>query len=107
MWADGLYVKAGIADHKAALLLIIAATTDGRKVLLASESGERESKEGWSGILRDLISRGLRLPQLTLADGHLGIWSALGELHPEPGNRRLLRRRSQACSNCQLVEPFC
>ena len=37
-----------------ALLVIIAATTDGKKVLLACESGDQESKEGWSGILRDL-----------------------------------------------------
>jgi putative transposase len=50
MWAEGLYVKAGIDDHKAALLVIIAATTDGKKLLLACESGERESKEGWTGI---------------------------------------------------------
>ena len=88
MWADGLYVKAGIENHKAALLVIIAATTDGKKVLLACESGERESKEGWSGILRDLISRGLQLPRLTVADGHLGIWSALGELHPQGQEQR-------------------
>jgi putative transposase len=88
MWADGLYVKAGIDDHKAALLVIIAATTDGKKVLLACESGERESKEGWSGILRDVIACGLRLPLLTVADGHLGIWSALGELHPEGREQR-------------------
>ena len=31
MWADGLYVKAGIADHKAALLIIIAAPQMERK----------------------------------------------------------------------------
>ena len=45
MWADGLYVKAGIDDHKAALLDIIGATTDGNKVLLACESGERKAKK--------------------------------------------------------------
>ena len=45
MWADGLYVKAGIDDHKAALLVIIGATTDGKKVLLACESGERKAKK--------------------------------------------------------------
>src|SRR5262245_32614298 len=94
MWADGLYVKAGIEDHKAALLVIIAATTEGKKVLLACESGERESKEGWSGILRDLIARGLRLPKLTVADGHLGIWSALGELHPEGREQRCWNHKS-------------
>lgn len=32
-------------------------------------------------ILRDLTWRGLKLGRLTIADGHLGIWSALGELH--------------------------
>jgi putative transposase len=70
------------------LLVIIGATTDGKKVLLACESGERESKAGWSDILRDLISRGLRLPHLTIADGHLGIWAALGELHPAGREQR-------------------
>ena len=87
-WADGLYVKAGIENHKAALLVIIAATTDGRKVVLACESGERESKEGWASLVRDLIARGLRLPQLAVADGHLGIWAALAELHPSGQQQR-------------------
>jgi len=88
MWADGLYVKAGIDDHKAALLVLIGATTDGNKVLLACESGERESKLAWSAIVRDLMARGLRLPLLTVADGHLGIWAALSELHPEGRQQR-------------------
>ena len=88
MWADGLYVKAGIDDHKAALLVIIGATTDGKKVLLACESGERESKVAWAAILRDLMARGLKLPLLAVADGHLGIWAALSELHPEGRQQR-------------------
>ena len=88
IWADGLYVKAGIEDQKAALLVIIGATTDGKKVLLACESGQRESKEAWMLIIRDLIARGLRLPKLTVADGHLGIWAALGELHPNGAEQR-------------------
>ena len=37
---------------------------------------------------RDLIARGLRLPKLTVADGHLGIWAALGELHPNGAEQR-------------------
>ena len=78
-WADGLYVKAGIAKERAALLVIIGALSDGRKVVLACESGQRESKESWSRILRNLQRRGLKLGRLTVADGHLGIWSALAE----------------------------
>ena len=87
-WADGLYVKAGIEDRKAALLTIVGATAGGEKVLLACESGERESKESWLKVLRDLVARGLKLPEVTVADGHLGIWAALGELHPDGAEQR-------------------
>lgn len=87
-WADGIYVKAGLEKDKAALLVIIGALTNGRKVFLACESGYRESKESWSGVLRDLKGRGLRLGSLTIADGHLGIWSALAGLHAEGKEQR-------------------
>jgi putative transposase len=43
VWADGLYVKAGVEDTKAALLVLIGALADGRKVVLAVESGQRDS----------------------------------------------------------------
>ena len=94
-WADGIYVKAGIADQKAALLVIIGALSNGKKIVLVCESGQRESKESWLGILRDLKARGLKFPKLTIADGHLGIWSALGEIHPEG--------KEQRCWNHKIV----
>ncbi|MBI4618744.1 MAG: IS256 family transposase [Desulfobacterales bacterium] len=87
-WADGIYVKAGLEKDKAALLIIIGALTNGKKVFLACESGYRESKESWSGVLRDLTDRGLKLGSMTIADGHLGIWSALGEIHPKGHEQR-------------------
>jgi putative transposase len=87
-WADGLYVKAGIEDRKSALLTIVGALTTGEKIVLACESGERESKESWLKLLRDLKHRGLTFPQLTVADGHLGIWAAIGEIHPTGEEQR-------------------
>ena len=87
-WADGLYVKAGLCDRKAALLVIVGATASGEKMLLACEAGSRESKESWLSVLRDLKARGLKFPRLTVADGHLGIWAALGELHPAGDEQR-------------------
>jgi len=87
-WADGIYVKAGLEKDKAALLVIIGALSNGEKRILACESGYRESKESWMGVLRDLTGRGLKLGRLTVADGHLGIWSALGELHPQGEEQR-------------------
>lgn len=68
-WADGLYVKAGLEDGKAALLVIIGATSTGEKVLLSVTSGQRESTDAWLGVLRDLKARGLRPMRLMITDG--------------------------------------
>jgi putative transposase len=93
MWADGLYVKAGLEDTKAALLVMIGALTDGRKVVLAVESGQRESKESWGAVLRDLRTRGLKPWRCTIADGHLGIWAALAEQQPTAVEQRCWNHR--------------
>jgi putative transposase len=93
VWADGLYIKAGLEDTKAALLVIIGALTDGRKVVLAVESGQRESKDSWGAVLRDLRERGLKPWRCTIADGHLGIWAALGEHQPDAAEQRCWNHR--------------
>jgi putative transposase len=93
VWADGLYVKAGLEDTKAALLVLIGALTDGRKVVLAVESGQRESKESWGAVLRDLQARGLKPWRCTIADGHLGIWAALAEQQPAAAEQRCWNHR--------------
>jgi putative transposase len=93
IWADGLYVKAGLEDTKAALLVMIGALTNGQKVVLAVESGQRESKESWGTILRDLRKRGLRPWRCTIADGHLGLWAALGEQYPQLAEQRCWNHR--------------
>jgi transposase-like protein len=77
VWADGLDVKASLEDTKAALLVMIGALTDGRKVVLAVGSGQRESKESWDAVLWELRAHGLQRWRCTIANGHLGIWSAV------------------------------
>lgn len=72
LWVDGIYVKAGLEKDKAAMLVVVAGLRDGRKVVLAVESGARESTASWSASLRDLKQRGLRSPRLVVGDGHLG-----------------------------------
>jgi putative transposase len=88
IWADGLYGKAGLEDRKAALLVRIGARTDGRKVVLAVESGQRESKASWGAVLRALRARGLQPWRGTIAAGHLGIWAALAEQQPTAAEPR-------------------
>ena len=59
MWADGIYVKAGLERDKAALLVVMGAMRDGTKEVLAIAPGYRESTESWSEVFRDLKARGL------------------------------------------------
>jgi putative transposase len=93
LWVDGIYVKAGLEKEKAALLTVIAALRDGRKVVLAVTPGYRESTDTWSALLRDLKQRGLNCPKLVIGDGHLGIWGALSNIFPEAKEQRCWNHR--------------
>src|SRR5262245_52143810 len=72
---------------------MIGVLTNGQKVILAVESGQRESKESWGMILRDLRKRGLKPWRCTIADGHLGLWAALGEQYPTLAEQRCWNHR--------------
>jgi transposase-like protein len=82
LYADGLYVAAGLSDEKACLLVVIGVDTAGQKHFLALQAGYRESKESWLEVLCDLQKRGLNAPALAIGDGALGFWAALGEVFP-------------------------
>jgi putative transposase len=93
VWVDGIYVKAGLEKDKAAMLVVLAALRDGRKVIVTVESGHRESTESWAALLRDLQRRGLRAPRLVIGDGHLGIWGALVAVYPTAAEQRCWNHR--------------
>ena len=83
LWADGIYVKAGLGKEKAALLVVIGVQSDGSKRFLALEPGYRESKESWAEVLRQLKTRGVKSARLFVGDGNLGLWAAVGEVNPQ------------------------
>ena len=93
VWVDGLYVKAGLEKEKSALLVVIGVRRDGTKVILAVESGYRESVESWASVLRDLKARGMNGPRLVIGDGHLGIWGALAQVYPAAEEQRCWNHR--------------
>ena len=71
-------------DDKQCLLVIIGATEDGYKELVAIEGGFRESELSWTQLLRDLKARGLNQgPQLAIGDGGLGFWKALSQVYAD------------------------
>ena len=98
MWVDGVYVKAGLEREKAAILVVMAALSDGSKVVVSAVPGYRESTRSWSEVLRDLRDRGLNCSRLVVGDGHLGIWGALRNVWPEAGEQR--------CWNHKILNVF-
>ncbi len=88
VWVDGIYIKAGIADERACLLVVMGADITGKKHLLAMEEGFRESKESWGGVLRRLKARGMNEPALAIGDGGLGFWAAAGEVWRQTKQQR-------------------
>lgn len=92
IWADGIHVKVRLEDDankKQCMLVVIGATADGKKELLALQDGYRESEQSWSELLLDLKHRGLDVsPKLAIADGGLGFWAALRKISPETKEQR-------------------
>jgi transposase-like protein len=82
-WADGIYSNVRM-DDKQCLLVIIGATEDGHKELVAIEGGFRESELSWKQLLLNLRNRGLKNgPELAIGDGALGFWKALSQVYDD------------------------
>jgi transposase-like protein len=93
LWVDWVYVKAGLEREKAAMRVVLAALSNGRKALVTLVPGHRESTQAWSDVLRDLKARGLVVPKLVIGDGHLGIWAGLRNVYPNAQEQRCWNHR--------------
>ena len=89
LWADGIYFNVRLEDDRQCLLVLMGATADGTKELIAVVDGVRESELSWKEVLLSLKSRGLEhAPELAIGDGALGFWKALREVFPETREQR-------------------
>jgi putative transposase len=88
VWADGVHLKVRLEEAKACVLVLLGVRADGRKELIALDSGYRESGESWANLLRDAARRGMRAPVLAVGDGALGFWKALREVFPQTREQR-------------------
>ncbi len=89
VWADGIHFNVRLEDpdnRRQCILVLMGATVDGNKELIAINDGYRESAASWKEILLDCQSRGLGQrggdPKLAIGDGALGFWAAIGEVWP-------------------------
>jgi len=89
LWVDGVHFNVRLEGERACILVIIGATEDGEKELLAVHDGVRESEQSWKEVLLDLKERGLDVaPEAAVGDGALGFWKALPKVFPTARTQR-------------------
>ena len=97
LWADGIHSNVRFNDNEGrtkdekrqCLLVLMGATPDGTKELIAVVDGYRESELSWKEILLGLQARGLMpAPELAIGDGALGFWKLLGQVFPGTREQR-------------------
>jgi putative transposase len=83
VWADGVHFNIRLEEDRQCILVLMGATADGRKELIAITDGYRESEQSWKALLLDVKARGLVIdPKLATGDGALGFWKAIGQVFP-------------------------
>ena len=92
VWADGVYFNVRLesqGNQRQCILVLMGATVDGKKELLAIIDGYRESEQSWREVLLDVRRRGLVIdPALAIADGALGFWAAARKIWPGTREQR-------------------
>jgi len=92
LWADGIYFHIRLEEpdnNRQCILVLMGATADGRKELLAITEGYRESADSWRELLLDVKQRGLTTsPKIATGDGALGFWAALREVYSATREQR-------------------
>ena len=89
VWADGMHFNIRLEEDRLCILVLMGATEDGRKELIAVADGYRESEQSWKALLLDAKSRGLTVdPKLATGDGALGFWKALPQVYPSTREQR-------------------
>lgn len=81
LWVDGIHFGVRLEEANQCILVIMGATPEGKKELVALADGFRESAASWKEVLLSLRQRGLKIdPQLAIGDGALGFWKALPQV---------------------------
>lgn len=89
VWADGVHFNIRLEEDRQCILVLMGATVDGRKELIAISDGLRESEQSWKELLLDVQARGLGIaPKLAVGDGALGFWKALRQVFPTTREQR-------------------
>ena len=92
LWADGVHFNVRLeneGNQRQCILVLMGATADGKKELIAVTDGYRESEQSWMELLLEVHVRGLETaPKLAVGDGALGFWAALRKVYSTTREQR-------------------
>jgi transposase-like protein len=89
VWADGVHFNIRLEGDRQCILVLMGATAEGEKELIAVADGYRESEQSWKELLLDCQARGLEVgPALAIGDGALGFWKAVRQVWPSCRGQR-------------------
>jgi putative transposase len=89
VWADGVHFNIRLEEDRQCILVLMGATADGKKELIAIADGFRESEQSWKALLLDCRARGLVIdPTLAVGDGAMGFWKAVRQIWPTTREQR-------------------
>jgi len=89
VWADGVHFNVRLEEDRQCILVLMGATIDGHKELIAIQDGYRESEQSWRELLLGVKRRGMAIaPKLAAGDGALGFWKALKKVFPKTRQQR-------------------
>ena len=89
VWADGVHFNIRLEGGRQCILVLMGATAEGKKELIAIADGYRESEQSWRELLLDVKARGLEVePSPAIGDGALGFWKAIGQVWPSTKAQR-------------------
>jgi transposase-like protein len=82
LWIDATYVKVREAGRvvPVAVIIAVAANTDGRREVLGLAVGPSEAEPFWTAFLRGLVRRGFKGAKLVVSDAHEGLKAAVAKV---------------------------
>lgn len=101
-WIDSVSLSVRLGeDQRQCLLVIIGATEDCKKELVAILNGVREGEQSWHEVLLEVKRRDLLAgPEIAVGDGALRSWKALIMVFPRARTQRCWVHKTGNALNC-------
>jgi putative transposase len=100
VYLDGIVLKRTWAEEvrNVSILVAFGVNEDGFREILGAAEGAKEDKEGWSGFVKDLKSRGLEGVQLSFLTSASGWWNRLPNTIPRRSGNDAACTSTATCS---------